>query len=95
MSRDIDARFKPRDPIVERLEASRDIAHRERDAALLKVAELEAKLNRARRCLSSSRAAHELASQQWARERELMQFKLNFAAKHIRKHRQALATATK
>lgn len=88
MSRDIDARFQKRDPVIERLEASRDIAHQERDKALSLVAELTAELQRARRCLASSRAAHEVASAQWAEDKAAMQYKLDFAARIIRKSRE-------
>ena len=87
MSRDIDAKAKARrrDPAIERLEASRDIAHKERDAALTKVAEVTAELEAARRCLRSARASHSIAFGDWERERADLKFRLHFAAEHIRK----------
>jgi hypothetical protein len=83
MSRDISARFRKRDPIIERLEASRDIAHKERDAALAKVAELEREMKRARICITLSRAKHSLEKEEWEKERADMRYKITFAAKHI------------
>lgn len=86
MSRDIDARRVRRDPVVERLEASRDLAHRERDKAIALVADLTAELQRARRCLASARLSHEMQVAQWREKEADMRYRIEFAADYIRRH---------
>lgn len=60
MSRDIDDRIQKRDPVIVHLEASRDIAHAERDKAIALAAELTAELQRARRSVGILRLTLDL-----------------------------------
>jgi hypothetical protein len=79
MSRDISARTVPADPLLVHLERANAEAARLR----LKVAEVEAELKRACRCLASARLSRTMERKAWQEEREGLLYKIKFAARHI------------
>lgn len=97
MSRDIDEKMKARrkDSVIERLEASRDIARKERDAAIAGAAELQTELERARRALRSSRASLSVERDQWEADRADLKFRLNFACERNKRLSAAIELARK